>query len=95
MCDCPDLFTEHWVKARKEHRCCECPGVIPKGKMYLTSSGLWDGEFFRFKTCLGCAVNREMYSKAATAALGYAVCCEDLPPFGGLRDYIVEHFRFG
>ena len=41
--------------ARKDHRCCECLGEIKKGDKYEVSSGIADGEWFRYKTCLPCS----------------------------------------
>ena len=58
-------------KARKDHRCCECGDVIPKGHQYEAFTAKYDGAVSTTKTCLGCADIRSVYS-----------CGEDEPPFG-------------
>ena len=49
-----ELVTGAIVKARKEHRCVECGETISPGSQYERVTGLWDGEFATFKTCLTC-----------------------------------------
>lgn len=60
--DGPVAFTEETVTARKEHKCYECRGVIPKGERYLKESGIWDGRPDRYKTCLLCAEIRTHFA---------------------------------
>ncbi|RQM44552.1 hypothetical protein EHZ19_28295 [Paraburkholderia bannensis] len=50
----PTLYAESTVKARREHRCCECLGVIKTGESYQRRSGKWEGQFRSFKTCQRC-----------------------------------------
>ena len=50
----PELVVEHYPKARKPHKCCECERTIQPGERYEYVRGLWDGEFETYKTCLGC-----------------------------------------
>lgn len=56
MCDAefPEISSETFPKARKVHRCCECRGTIQPGERYSCLSGLWDGRFEVYKTCLEC-----------------------------------------
>ena len=49
------------VKARKEHRCCECGGSILPGDWYQRINGKWDGAIEEYKTCLVCAQIRSDY----------------------------------
>jgi hypothetical protein len=57
MCDCEpaELFDESRIrKSRKDHKCCECGIILPKGSPYIRSVGKWNGEFDRFVTCEAC-----------------------------------------
>ena len=69
-CDCscdhgeyPEFYSEKIVKAKKEHKCCECREIIPKGQKYHRASGKWDGEMRSYKTCLPCMRIRDDYCK--------------------------------
>lgn len=53
--DPPDFFCERIVRARKEHKCCECKDTIAPGQWYEIASGKWDGDFNAYKTCSFCA----------------------------------------
>lgn len=48
-------------EARKEHKCCECARVIPKGEKYEVFEGSWDGEFSTYKTCIDCVSARAFF----------------------------------
>lgn len=41
-------------KARKEHRCCECGGIIGIGEIYHRYHGVFDGSGFTYKMCPEC-----------------------------------------
>jgi hypothetical protein len=61
MCDCLDLpqaefYNEEIVRARREHKCCECRRPIRKGEVYQRANGKWDGDFASFATCNACLV---------------------------------------
>lgn len=58
MNDMPQCFVSYEPKARKEHRCCECRGVIKAGERYQRASGVWGDGPMRFKTCPDCAALR-------------------------------------
>lgn len=49
--------------ARKEHRCCECRGVIKKGERYNYHSGVWEGDPQAFKVCVDCEGLRDRVMK--------------------------------
>lgn len=57
----PQAFNETKRKARKDHKCCECHSVIPKGDSYIYASGIWDGEPNSYKTCSICDDARREY----------------------------------
>lgn len=87
-CDCsrddgelPEFSVEEFHIARKEHKCCECGEIIKPGQKYQKISGLWDGHFSRFKTCMPCYNIRENY-------------CSNGYIFGGLAEEIRECFGF-
>lgn len=50
--------TKESVVARKQHECCECEEPIVVGEKHQTCSGLWDGGFRTYRTCLHCAALR-------------------------------------
>lgn len=41
-------------RAAKVHGCCECGDEIPKGAVYECYSGLYEGRWSRYRTCLPC-----------------------------------------
>jgi hypothetical protein len=53
--DPPDVYWLKWVKARKEHACCECKRTIAPGERYEYVSGKWDGRMGAFHTCAECS----------------------------------------
>lgn len=57
--DAPEFLTEKIVKARKEHKCCECGEKINKGEQYEKVIGKWDSGIDTIKTCLVCKTIRE------------------------------------
>lgn len=59
--DRPSVVSTTIRKARKPHKCCECDKEIHKGQRYQFISGLWDGEWDSYKTCLPCASIRNQY----------------------------------
>lgn len=85
MCECPTMYHEEIVTARKPHHCCECGLTIAKGEQYESVSGMWDGRFDRIKTCLPCMETRQK----ATEGIRSGDCCE-LPAFGELRQYLSD-----
>lgn len=63
MCDSeiPSAYGCEWRKARKQHKCCECLGVIGKSEHYHYHHGVWDGQGSSFKVCADCeALRKEM-----------------------------------
>lgn len=48
------FYVRSFPKARKRHRCDECPDIILPGEHYENVSGLWDGNFSVWKTCERC-----------------------------------------
>jgi hypothetical protein len=52
--DAPEFYHREIRKARKEHKCEECPGVIRPGDKYEHVRGKWDGYVDSFKTCERC-----------------------------------------
>jgi hypothetical protein len=77
--DTPSASTHVRRKARKDHRCCECDGVITPGTVYEYVSGIWDGRPASFKTCPLCAEIRSHF-----ACDGYI--------FGALWDDLKQNF---
>jgi hypothetical protein len=64
MCSCdggepPRVYSAKRLKARKQHRCCECRENILVGETYELASGLYDSSWSNFKTCNQCLAVRE------------------------------------
>ena len=58
MCGYGEAPSVQWIEAPiawKAHKCCECLSVISPGEKYERISGVWEGEFQTFKTCMICA----------------------------------------
>ncbi|MCE5309607.1 MAG: hypothetical protein LLG20_18380 [Acidobacteriales bacterium] len=49
------------VKARKQHKCCECGARIVPCQQYETVTGKSDSDIWRFKTCLPCVEIRGQF----------------------------------
>ena len=82
MCEQPQAYTIKEPTAKKEHRCCECRGIIQAGEKYHLFSGVWDGSGATFKTCAECEQLRS--DVAAT------VHRDEYPAFGELYEYVFE-----
>lgn len=69
VCDytAPQVYLAKQVKARKSHVCEECRNTIRAGDAYERVSGLWEGQWETFRTCLGC-VSLRQYTE------GYVPC---------------------
>ena len=50
----PSVYECDERKARKDHKCCECRGIISKGEIYNYHHGIWDGQAESFKVCSDC-----------------------------------------
>jgi hypothetical protein len=50
-----DFQSDEIILSRKRHKCCECSGVIEKGRQYKRYFGVWDGDFGSYKMCIPCA----------------------------------------
>lgn len=42
-------------QARKQHRCCECGGIIPINEHYDVLVGVYEGDFYHEKQCADCS----------------------------------------
>ena len=79
----PSVYRIEKPKARKEHKCYECQGVIAVGEVYHYHSGIWDGEAARFKVCVDCEALRCEVDKGETDS-------EWLTPFGNLYESVFD-----
>ncbi len=59
--DAPAVHCDRLVRARKEHKCCECGDTIRAGLLYEYTTGLWDGFWSTYKTCARCVNIRNDY----------------------------------
>ena len=62
-----DNYSEVWheqeVKARKQHVCDGCNGLIAKGSKYTKHFSIFDGQVTSEKCCAACDVDRAEFSK--------------------------------
>lgn len=49
-------------RARKEHGCTECGETIAIGVRYEDTTGLWDGQWSGYRTCLTCVEIRDHFA---------------------------------
>jgi len=68
------FFREEWVKARKEHKCCECSRTILVGEIHEYVAGKWDHLVVQHRTCADCASVRDAFFCSYT----YTTLWEDL-----------------
>lgn len=56
MCDYEpvDCYSEHYPRARKDHRCMECGGAIACGEVYWKRSYVFEGTAATEKVCRYC-----------------------------------------
>lgn len=57
-----DFATVQTCKARKRYQCYECRDAIEVGTCYQRNTGKYDGDFYSYTTCRGCADIRESFS---------------------------------
>lgn len=77
----PKAYRQVIRKARKQHRCYECRGLIEKGEEYHYHSGIWDDPA-AFKVCSDCEQLREDLDKGSDIY--------ETTPFGGISDWASE-----
>lgn len=58
----PEFYAQSHPRAAKEHKCCECGDVIPKGARHLYARGKSDGMFWDYRVCAACdEIGRAFY----------------------------------
>jgi len=80
-------------KANKEHRCCECGGLIRVGEKHEYASGVWDGDFRAFRTCSSCEILRNECADITKETRSYD---DGIFSFGELQtelEEILSNFR--
>lgn len=68
---CP--YTHLTPRARKEHTCDECGGMIKKGEQYHIHKGRCDGDWMQVKNCEQCETIRDDYGCGCIGGLDEAV----------------------
>lgn len=59
MSELPQVITVTHHVAHKEHKCCECGGIIAPLDVYERTKGQWDGAWSVFKVCVPCIEARD------------------------------------
>lgn len=80
-----DCISFRIVKARKQHKCCECDELIDKDERYHYTSGVWGGTPNSFKQCLNCG---DIFNAASCAAFSEDI---DGPAFMELKYWFTEN----
>lgn len=57
-----ECFSSKVSKARKKYECYECGNKISAGDKYEYTSGMWEGDWSTFRTCLSCVEIRNHFS---------------------------------
>jgi hypothetical protein len=87
-CELPSAYVHLERKAIKDHRSCECHGVITKGELYHVHKGVWDGRGDEFKNCADCeSIRCDASRSIENDEYGCGV------PYCQLRDYILDNAR--
>ncbi len=55
-------FQDLWRRARKQHKCEECSGIIHPGANYRFVSGRSEGEIWQAKICAACDETRNRFA---------------------------------
>ena len=79
--DLAECFSEDEIKARKEHKCCECGGKIKPGETCYLAKGKWGDRWASYKTCINCKSIRDEFF---CEGFNFTVLIWDL--FGYLRE---------
>jgi uncharacterized Fe-S center protein len=79
--DPPEFHSARRVKARKNHKCYECAGIIEVGEVYEYSFGKWEGDTIQNKTCIRC-LNIRDWMKINVPCFCWA--------YGGLHESVAE-----
>ena len=73
------IYKETFPAAKKTYKCCECGGEIKAGEKYHCVTGLWDGVWATYRTCMPCNRIRDHYCQGRdfviTALRGSFFCC--------------------
>jgi len=72
------LIENKFVKSRKEHKCSECCGAIPKGVEYFKETWAYDGRIDHHKTCEDCYSLRQVFFSSGWY---YSQLIEDMETF--------------
>lgn len=68
MCTCdnydpPAFYAASVVRARKQHKCCECRTEIKIGEKHEKATGKWEGKIATYRTCLKC---KELWQRVSS-----------------------------
>lgn len=81
-----DLVNIQIVKARKPFQCCECRRKLPKGTSHEVERGLYEGSWFRDRTCLICVeVRKHFYCDGYTVSTLWEDMAEQIWSGGAFR----------
>lgn len=80
------LYSVKVVIARKPFQCCECRRKLPKGAKYELAKGMYEGIWFRDRTCLACVeVRKHFYCDDFTVGTLWEDMAEQIWSSGAFR----------
>lgn len=97
----------HLIRSRKMHKCYECRRDIQPGSECERGSGLWEGKFDAWHTCMDCYHIREGLNCDGPASLGtmwddihdafsyssFTTACLDKVQTASAKAYLVERWQ--
>lgn len=84
----PSCYTHAKPRAKKEHKCCECHGMIAPGETYHRISGVWDGSASTFKRCQVCQEIAEAIDARIELEYGRSALEDDGVELGNLIEFV-------
>lgn len=101
------ILSTAYPKAKKDHKCSFCFGIIHSGEEYIKESFVFDGDFYVWKTHIRCAdiaseldMYEECYDEGVTAedfqeiirCRYYDLKKNNDAPFDEQLDYVCSHY---
>lgn len=86
----PQVSTHTEPKAKKEHRCFECDGLILPGEQYVHVKYCLDGSWYEYKSCKDC---HDLFKRfdVDTCYGGLIDCCDhDLKLMQAMYDIMIK-----
>jgi len=91
MSELPQVVTVTHHVAHKEHKCCECGGIIAPLDVYERTKGQWEVNCSIFKVCVPCIEARDwLINETEWKQVFFTVPGLDWE-FGNLRQHLMDY----